>query len=293
MQPIEAQSTRDPAPTRLSYRLQRLWLTPFFRFFMRFGLPVLLIAGVIGGYLASADRRDNLRAFAYDMRRLVEERPEFMVRLMAIDGASRELDEDIREIVPLDFPVSSFDLDLNNIRETIGGLDAVAEVSVQVKPGGILSVAITERTPAVIWRSRQGLELLDDEGHRVAPIADRTLRPDLPLIAGDGADMAVAEAMMLFKAASPINTRLRGLSRIGERRWDVVLDRKQTIMLPEEGAINALNRVMALDRAHDLLERDIVAVDMRNAARPTIRLSERAMEQLRTIRTIEAGARSR
>ena len=80
-----------------------------------------------------------------------------MVNMMAIDGAGSNLGEDIREVVPLDFPVSSFDLDVEQIRQTIVGFDPVKSASVRIRPGGILQVDVEERIPAVIWRSREGL----------------------------------------------------------------------------------------------------------------------------------------
>jgi cell division protein FtsQ len=66
---------------------------------------------------------------------------------------------------------------------------------------------------------------------------------------------------------------------MGERRWDVVLDRDQRILLPETDPVRALERVIVLDDAQDMLERDLVAVDMRLAARPTIRMNQGAVEE--------------
>ena len=43
-----------------------------------------------------------------------------------------------------------------------------------------------------------------------------------------------------------IRDRLRGFERIGARRWDVVLDRGQRIMLPEQGAERMLEQVIAM-----------------------------------------------
>lgn len=280
---------RDPAPTRLAYRMNRLWLTPLFRALLRVGLPTFCVVFALGWFLAEQDRRDDLVVRFSEMRSAIEERPEFMVKLMAVDGASAELGDDIREVVPLDFPLSSFDLDLEQMRQTIAGLDAVAKVDIRIRPGGILQVNIEERLPAIIWRSRDGLELLDAEGHRVAPLAARAERADLPIVAGDGADAKVAEALELFDAAYPIAARVRGLVRMGARRWDLVLDRDQRILLPETGAVQALERVIALNQVEDMLERDLVAVDMRNAARPTLRLAPGAVEELRRIKMIEAG----
>lgn len=280
---------RDPAPSRLAYRANRLWLTPGFRFLCRAGIPSVLIFGAGLLWFAQDANRQEFADTMAEVRRSVEERPEFMVKLMAIDGASDELSADIREIVPIHFPVTSFDLDLPQMKAQIEELDAVARADVHVRPGGILQVAITERIPAVVWRGPQGLELLDSTGHRVAGIAARTDRPDLPLIAGEGAELAVAEAMDLLNAAHPIKQRLRGLVRVGARRWDVVLDRDQRIKLPEADPVLALQQVMALNKAQELLDRDLLVVDMRNTRRPTLRTAPLASEELRRIRAIELG----
>ncbi|GGE47279.1 cell division protein FtsQ/DivIB [Actibacterium pelagium] len=276
---------RDPAPSRLSYRLHRLWLTPLFRFFMRSGMPVIVVALAAWAYLANEERRDALMLSLSEIRQSIEDRPEFMVKLMAIDGASTELGQDIREVLPVDFPVSSFDLDLDEMHRTISGLDAVAKADLRVRPGGILQITVTEREPAIVWRVHDQLELLDATGHRVAPLETRGDRPDLPLIAGIGADRYVGEALELYAAAGPLQPRIRGLMRVGERRWTVVLDQNQMILLPEKGAVTALLRVEALHTAEDMLARDVRAVDMRQPGRPTLRLSQPAAQDLLYSRT--------
>lgn len=263
---------RDPAPSRWAYRLQRWMLTPLFVRFLRYGVPALVIGGGLALYLAPIERRDAIAATYAEIRRGIEERPEFMVTLMAIDGGGGEVAEDIRDIVPLDFPLSSFDLDLPAIKARIEELDAVASVQVRVRAGGVLQIDVVERQPAVVWRGPEALELLDAEGHRVVPIAARADRADLPLLAGEGASLAVPEALAILEAAEPLAPRLRGLLRVGMRRWDVVLDRDQRILLPEDRPVEALMQVLALDGARDLLARDVTVIDMRNPARLTLRL---------------------
>ncbi|MFV2052181.1 cell division protein FtsQ/DivIB [Aliiroseovarius sp. YM-037] len=280
---------RDPAPSRISYRIQRLLLTPLFRGFLRIGLPMAAAAGVGTMVLSDQDVRDRIGLTITEIRRSIEERPEFMVKLMAVDGASSEIGEDIREVLPVDFPVSSFDLDLEEMRNSVLSLDAVADADLRIRAGGVLQIDVTERVPAVVWRGPQGVELLDAEGHRVSALIARAERPDLPLLTGEGAENAVPEALAIFDVAGPILDRMRGLVRTGERRWDVVLDRKQRILLPEHGAVAALERVIALDQAQDLLGRDLVAIDMRNENRPTIRLAEQAVTELRRIKGLAEG----
>jgi cell division protein FtsQ len=269
----------DPAPSRWNYRYQRLMLTPLFRRVLRVGVPFTLALGVGLIYFANEARRDGFNLAVAEMRAEFENRPEFMVKLMAIDGATVELAEDIREIVPLDFPLSSFELDLETIRQDVAGLQAVKTARVKIKSGGILQIDIEERQPVAVWRTSQGLELLDAEGVAFRALDSRFERADLPLIAGDGASQALAEAMQILAVAAPLQARLRGVARIGDRRWDVVLDRDQRIMLPEERPVQALQRVLALNPARDLLGRDVTVVDMRVAHRPTIRMSEAATRE--------------
>lgn len=281
MQPLAAEKRFDPAPSRISYRAQRLWLTPLVRRLLRFGVPSILVLGIGLWFISDAERVEDLRESFVKVQQSIENRPEFMVNLMRIDGISEEVAEDIREVTALDFPVSSFDLNLEDMRVQIEELDAVASADVVVRPGGVLNILVTERLPAIIWRGPQELELLDDAGHRVQALPSRQSRPDLALIAGAGADRAVPEALQLLASAAPISTRLRGLLRVGERRWDLILDRNQRIMLPEKGAVLALEHALALNEINDILARDVIVVDLRDPSRPMLRLSTNAVTDLR------------
>lgn len=271
---------RDPAPSRLSYKIERLWLTPLFRLAVRVGVPFVLAFAVGALWLADAGRRDAIRLAYEHVRTSIQERPEFMVRMMVVDGASEPVDRAIRQMLPVKLPVSSFKLDLEAMRATIEQIDAVASADLHVRKKGVLQITVTERKPEILWRSAYGLEMLDRTGHRVATLLDRSARPELPVIAGDGAYKHVDEALQLFAAAGPLGPRVRGLIRIGERRWDVVMDREQRVLLPEDDPVSALQRVAALDAAQDLMLRNLTMIDMRNPARPTVRLAAPATELL-------------
>lgn len=271
--PVPRRAAADPSPSRFAYRMERLWLTPGFRLFMRYGVPVLVVAALVGGYLASDGRRAALTGQFVALRDRIENRPEFMVKLLSIDGASPPVADAIRAMVPADLPVSSFKLDLDGFRDAIAAMDAVADVSVKLKAGGVLGVTVTERKPAVLWRTEAGLEMLDATGHRVATLLERAARPDLPVVTGAGAEDAVPEALAVLSAARPILAHVRGLVRVGDRRWDMVMDRGQRIMLPEDRPVDAIEEVIALDKAEDMLARDLTAIDLRNSQRPTLRLS--------------------
>ena len=143
--------------------------------------------------------------------------------------------------------------------------------------GEMVQIEIEERRPAIIWRRREALELLDETGAYVRTASSRLDYPQLNLIAGAGADQHVAQALALYAAARPLAERLRGMVYVGQRRWDVALDRDQRLMLPERDPVQALERIIGLDQAQDLLARDIEVVDMRLESRMTLRLGEEAL----------------
>lgn len=274
----------DPAPSYWDYKMQRLMLTPLFRILFRVGLPVLAIAAVAGLVLASESRRTAIAGTIAHLAEQFQARPEFRVSLLSVEGASPDLADAVRARLGVKLPASSFDLDLDVLRERAEAMDAVASAELAVRSGGVLQVTIVEREPALIWRAEQGLTLLDATGHRVAGLEARADRPDLPVVAGAGADKAAAEALALVEAAGPLMNRLRGLVRVGERRWDMVLDRNQRLLLPAERPVQALERLLALDQAENLLARDLVAIDLRNEKRPILRLGEDALLEARRAR---------
>ena len=278
---------RDPAPSKWAYRMHRMLLRPWVRLFLRTGLPTLVVVGATALWLGYEPNRQILIAQLSDLREDFEARPEFRVSLARIEGASPELAEAVRAKLALPLPMSSFDIDLDAARARIEALDAVLRADLRVRAGGVLQVAITEREPVAVWRTEDGLMLVDETGRRVAGLLSRSDRPDLPLVAGEGADAAMPEALALFAAAGPLIPRIRGLVRMVERRWDLVLDRDQRVLLPEKNPVQALERLLALDHAQDLMNRDILTVDLRSDHRPTLRLTPNALAEARRAQGIE------
>ncbi len=278
---------RDPAPSKWDYRLQRLMLTPYVRGFVLKGIPSLVILGAVTLWFSHEPNRQAVIGQLTHLREEFEARPEFRVSLARVEGASDDLAEAVRAKLALPLPMSSFDIDLDAARARIEALDAVQKADLRVRSGGVLQVVITERMPVAVWRTDDGLTLVDDTGHRVAGLLSRADRADLPLIAGDGADTATPEALDLIDAAGPLAPRIRGLVRVGDRRWDLVLDRDQRILLPEKNPVQALERLLALDHAQDLMNRDILTVDLRSDHRPTLRLTPNALAEIRRAQGLE------
>jgi cell division protein FtsQ len=286
---VKVPPRRDPAPSRLRYRLTRLWLRPGFRRLANFGLPML--AGLLAAWtlMAEYDLRGRVEAGIEAVRAAIVTRPQFMITRIETPDVSEDLGEQIRIAAFVTLPASSLEVHVAAVRDRIESLHAVERARVRALPSGVLEIRAIERVPVVVWRHGEAVVLLDQRGVRVAEVDSRLRRPDLPLIAGEGADRQVPEALALLAEAGPIRNRVRGLVRMGGRRWDVVLDRGQVIRLPEAAPVAALGRVMALQVAEGLLERDLTVVDMRDPRRPMLRLSEHATAELVRLRAMVTG----
>jgi cell division protein FtsQ len=270
-------------------RLTRLWLRPGFRRLANFGLPML--AGVLAAWtlMAEYDLRGRVEAGVEAARAAIVTRPQFMITRIETPDASEDLGEQIRIAAFVTLPASSLEVNVAAVRDRIESLHAVERARVRALPSGALEIRAIERVPVVVWRGGETVVLLDQRGVRVAEVDSRLRRPDLPLVAGEGADRQVPEALAILEMAGPIRNRVRGLVRMGERRWDVVLDRGQVIRLPEAEPAAALGRVMALQVAEGLLERDLTVVDMRDPRRPMLRLTEHATAELMRLRAMVKG----
>lgn len=260
-----------PGPSRLAYRMARLWALPGVRSLVQVYLPLVALTLAAWGVVST----DRLRLAVQDRASALVERlaarPEFAMKELAIEGATPALAAEVRRAVGPVEGLNSLALDVDGVRAAVEEIGAVARASVQVDPAGLMTVAVERRVPVALWRDGGDLALIDVEGVAIGAVSSRIVYPELPLLVGPGAPAAVGEALALLEAAPSLRPRIRGLARVGERRWDLVLERDIIVMLPEDGAARALVGIMALHFSESLFDRDLAAVDLRVPGRPVLR----------------------
>ena len=269
----------DKVPSRVGYQIQRLLLAKSVALFLRIFVPVVGIAGGAFGLLKWSGFDLQLNDVISQVQKEVRYNPEFMIGGAIVQGASPDTEREIRALLPTSFPISPFDIDVKTLKQEVEELPAAASASVSMNPSGYMEIAVIEHEPALIWRNELDLYLLDAEGRIIGSAGQRLDYPDLMLVAGPGSTEAAAEAVQIMSTARPIGKIIRGLVRVGERRWDVVLDRSRKIMLPEKEPAAALAKLINRNHTDGILSRAISAVDLRNPERMTIRLAENEVEQ--------------
>ena len=265
---------RDPAPSRLGYKFSRWMLSPFIKKSVFFGMPLIILLLPVFIFLKDQNNKDLLEEIVSDFYRKIIERPEFMLSALSIQGSSDSLNAEIREILGLNFPISSFDLDLADLRNRVLSLPPVETAEVRLEGGSILHVKVKEKVPALLLKDDTGIHVLNKNGDYIRPLLSTEYGSKLPVITGEGAQKAAAEAFILFSALHDKLDEVRGLVLVGGRRWNIVLKSGQVIMLPEKKSEQAVQKILILDKAEKILSRDIAVFDFRLPYRITLRFPE-------------------
>lgn len=272
----------DPAPSRVAYRIMRLLLIPRLRLIFTLGFPSLLIFCATLGLFININVWENISAIKKDLKLAFVERPEFMIKVASIDGSSDELANEIREILPLDFPVSYFDLDIKYLHKVVNEIPAVASAAIKISAGGVLQINVAEKSPSFIWRKDNVMSVIDETGSFIRIANSRVDYPKLPLVVGEAADLAVSEISSLMQANEYFKDHVRAFIRVGERRWDLILENNVRIMLPQREFLAAFDRLMLMNEAGSLLSGRLSNIDMRLVVRPTVRVDTVSVDPLKT-----------
>ncbi|NKE48389.1 FtsQ-type POTRA domain-containing protein [Roseomonas frigidaquae] len=158
----------------------------------------------------------------------------------------------------------------NEARERLETIAWVESAHVERRLPGTILVRLTERAPFAIWQHQGRFAVIDREGLVVETETLDAFGP-LPLVVGAGAEKHAAALYDLLLAHRNILARTQALVRVGERRWNLRLHSGTDVLLPEGHEAPALNRLSELQSRNALLDRPLVAVDMRLPDRLVVR----------------------
>lgn len=155
-------------------------------------------------------------------------------------------------------------------RERLETIAWVESAHVERRFPGTILVRLTERTPFAIWQHAGRFSIIDRQGRVVTSETLDAFGP-LPLVVGAGAEKHAAALYDLLEAHREVLRRTQALVRVGERRWNLRLHNGTDVYLPEGQEAPALNRLNELQARHALLDRPLVAIDMRLPDRLVLR----------------------
>lgn len=146
-------------------------------------------------------------------------------------------------------------------------------------PGTIL-VHLSERRPLALWQQGGKLALVDDTG-AVISREDVAGFPNLPIVVGDDAPIAAPALLAMLESEPDLNAHVSAAVRVSGRRWDVRLDGKVDVRLPEDNADIAWRRLAEMNRTYGLLDRGVIVIDLRMEDRLILKLSPDALRRFK------------
>jgi cell division protein FtsQ len=159
---------------------------------------------------------------------------------------------------------------LSAARQRVESLSWVKSAVVERQLPNTIVVKLEERRPFAIWQNNGKFMLIDRNGNVVAHQNVMDFRK-LPLVVGPGAPRAAGALLDTLASLPVLQARVAAAVRVGDRRWDLQMNNRTEVMLPEGHEAAALDRLMQLQQSHGLLDRPLVAIDMRLPDRMVLR----------------------
>ncbi|HEY5238471.1 MAG TPA: FtsQ-type POTRA domain-containing protein [Rhizomicrobium sp.] len=236
---------------RLDFRHPMLMLTAILA-----GLMVV-IGLLFGGYVRAAingvDRA--LDVVAADAG--------FGISQIHIAGNARTAPDDIANVLGFAPGQSIFGADVHAARERLMQLPWVADAEVRRRYPDDISISVVEKLPFALWQAPNGVYVIERSGGVITNKGiDEFSR--LPHFVGLGAPVAGSELIDALTPHRAVAARVRAMERVGERRWNLILDDGVVVKLPEKDWQQELGVLEHLIVDNGILERDISEIDLRS-----------------------------
>jgi cell division protein FtsQ len=242
-----------------------------------FALSGLALAGVLAIALATDHRAVRLAAAAGDAALRGSAALGLRVQSVRLDGASAQSAADILRAAALPHGAPLLALDLDAARRRVEQVGWVKSATVmRLYPDSVV-IAVDERHLMAVWQ-HDGRAGVIDAGGVVAPEADPGRFAALPLVVGDGANLAAADILPHVLGRPRLADRVEALVRVDGRRWDLRLKDGTIVQLPardpdapadtEEAALLRLDQ---LDQQSQILDLGFSRIDLRDPEMVAVR----------------------
>lgn len=202
----------------------------------------------------------------------------FAINNVKVSGNAETSEIDILEKIGLDGTTSLMALDVAATRDALKTLPWILDAEVRKIYPDTIEIRLKEKVAFGIWQHGSELKLIEHDGKPIADLRDNKFAY-LPLFVGKDAGTGAKEIMHDLDRWPAVKGRVKALVRVAGRRWDLKLDNDVVIKLPEHDMDRAMAELAEFDDRHQVLERDILAVDLRLPDRTTVQLTADAAER--------------
>ncbi|WP_236841878.1 cell division protein FtsQ/DivIB [Bosea sp. PAMC 26642] len=257
-------SRRSAAAVPLAERLPRsvgTWLALAF-------LGISLGTGaVMGGHT------ETLRQSQGETRNMIARLIGLGVDRVTISGIAELSEIEVLVAAGIDPKGSLAFFDADEARRRLEATPLIRQATVRKLYPGEIAITLVEREPFALWQVKGDLFVIASDGTVIDKMDDGRFA-HLPLVVGPDANNRAREYIALKAQAGPLAERIRAATLVSGRRWTLKLDNGMDVRLPEVAPADALKRLVALENDFRLLDKDLLAIDLREPDRVVMRLTE-------------------
>ena len=164
-------------------------------------------------------------------------------------------------------------VDLDATRQKLLDYGWIADARVSRRLPDTLVVDVVERDPAAVWQNKGQLMLIDEGGVLLDGVQPNKM-PRLPLVIGDGANAQEPAYRKLMAAAPALKPVVKAAVWVGNRRWDILFQTGERLVLPEgdKESARALVKFAQLDGTLGLLGKGYDRFDLRDPTKLVVRM---------------------
>ena len=242
-------------------------------------LGTILVIGLLSGAaLYGAVRGGQYDAFVAEQGRIPDILAKaigFSIKGVTINGTHELSDAEVLRLAGVSQRNSLVFLDVAAVRDRLRAVPLIKDASVSKLFPNRLAIEIEERQPYALWQKDGVVSIVAADGTPIDDIRDAKFER-LPLVVGFGANQKITDYVAILDAAGDLRDRIRAGIYVSGRRWTLKTKGGITIDLPETDPAGAIAQLDRLEHDGHILEKDVLALDLRVPGRVTARLTEDA-----------------
>ena len=236
--------SNDPAPSRLYYKINRLFYRLWFRL-------VLIIVFLVVSILLSKkflykdiDLNAEIRFLSEESSAIYKGLTELSITRILVKGAQESLKKEIITLVENAATEGFSALKAQALREKIEDIRKVKKAFVKFSTDGLVIVNVIERKEAVVFFNNDLYEVLDSNGVILSIKQNYEGLSSFPLLVGKDASKNINALLALVNEIGSYQSEVLYYEWVGERRWDIHMKSELVFKLPE----NNLNKGLKVMR---------------------------------------------
>ena len=196
----------------------------------------------------------------------------FQIKNVIIEGSEKSNISEIKNNVT-EFKGNLIGLNFNSIKEIVESSEWVKRASIKKVLPSTLKINVTENDPYAIYFQEGKSFLIDLDGSIITEINLNNYEDDLLFVRGENSPELLEQLIRDISIAFPNLTQtLEEVEFIEKRRWNLKLNNKLLVKLPDENIQQSLKNLKQLFEEQEVMESNIIEIDLRIQGRAALKV---------------------